>query len=366
MPALGLNQSSSCANPVLDLFTQVNGVLTNVYSIEYQIFEVTTGTPVQVFPVIVGNRATVDVNTDCPTGDRLGTGHYVARWTVPGGELIGTHRITWYFKLLVGSVEQTFTEEFEVLNVVAAGMLGYCLVADVRAEGITVTQASDARVQSAIFLASRFIDQATNRWFEPRARTVLVDGSATPALFLDMPIVGITSVKEDGALIPTTDFKIYNRHLSQGLLNPDDRNNPKLEFFGGDSLIGTSARALLDRRFWRPGQQNIEINGIFGFTDVPSGSSTSTEGITPPLISRLCVLLALRNIFPATSDDAISQQVASRLVEERTRDQSYKLGRGRIDTIGQPGSATAWTDDPEINTLLDMYRAPPVVRTTRL
>ena len=61
VPALARNQASSCANPALDLFTQVNGVLVDVAVLEFQIFDVSDPgkqqNPVQVYPTSLGARA---------------------------------------------------------------------------------------------------------------------------------------------------------------------------------------------------------------------------------------------------------------------------------------------------------------------
>lgn len=75
--------------------------------------------PVQVYPAVAGARAPVDVSALCPAGDKLSTGHFVARWTPPINEAIGSHEIRWFFRLTPASPEQTFREEFEVLVDVA-------------------------------------------------------------------------------------------------------------------------------------------------------------------------------------------------------------------------------------------------------
>lgn len=357
MARLALGETSSCTNPVLDVFTQVNGVLTDLYSLEFQVFDATGGPPIQVYPATVGDRQDVNVTDGCPVGHRLSVGHYVAEWTVPPSEPVGTHLVRWYFMLTPSSQEQQFAEEFEVLSVAASSSAGYCLVQDLCDEGVTEAQASDQLLQDRIAYASRFIDACTRRWFEPRWRTYLLDGPGHDTLFLDVPIVGIDEVAaavgdgvpEDGDLVDSGDYRVYNRHLSQGLTAPDDRDNPKLVRVGGK---------------WPRGRQNVRVTGAFGYTEVPHGSATSTEGVTPELIRRCCVLLVLRDLAKLSDADAQADAKGGRVVEERTRDQSYKRGRSRVDLLGQ-GGATAWTDDPEINGLLDLFRAPPVIRTTR-
>ena len=103
MPALARGQPSDCQNPVLDLFTQVNGILVDVAVLGFQVFDVSDPqkqlNPVQVFPATVGVRATVNAATLCPAGDKLSTGHFVARWTPPIDEAIGSHEIRWFFRL---------------------------------------------------------------------------------------------------------------------------------------------------------------------------------------------------------------------------------------------------------------------------
>jgi hypothetical protein len=343
----------------LDLYTQVSGVLTDIYSLEFQIFDATTGTAVQVYPATLGDRQVVDVGTLCPTGGKLGTGHYVAAWTVPDAEPIGTHQVKWYFKLTSGSPEQIFTEEFEVLLVSVFAGSGYAPVQDFRDQGITTAQATDEQLTAIIIRASRFIEKATRRFFEPRAMVVDLDGSGGSHLFLDQPIIAIDSIDEDDSevqLSPEPEVKVYNRHLTQGLLHPDDRDNPKIEFTSAASTFDTRRSA---RRRWRPGEQNVRVGGIFGYTDPEPPNPT---GKTPDLIRRVCVMLGMRDVFPIGSDEAIAASLAGRVTEERTRDQSVSYSPRRA--VGTAASATPWTDDPEINTILDMYRAPPVIRTT--
>lgn len=230
--------------------------------------------------------------------------------------------------------------------------MGYVTIAEARAEGITVAQASDARLQILIDLWSTFVDRATGQWFDARTLTFKMDGTGTPVLFLDVPVILITTATVDGSLVPSTDFVVYNRHLG-GLLAPDDRGNPKLEYVGVSTPWGRGRAA------WNRGTQNVELVGKFGYTD-PNGTA---DGKTPDLIKRVTIMLVVRGLALLADTDAVqAAQNAVRITEERTRDQSVSYGRGRIDLIGQ--GSTPWTDDPDINMILDMYRAPPIVRTT--
>ncbi|MGH7856740.1 MAG: hypothetical protein ACREQY_05360, partial [Candidatus Binatia bacterium] len=204
MSALARGQASSCANPVLDLFTQVNGILVDVAVLEFQIFDVSDPgkqqNPVQVHPATPGARAPVDVATLCPVGDKLSTGHFVARWTPPVDEALGTHEIRWFFRLALASPEQSFREEFEVLVEVAGfSGTGYAFVSDLRAEGVTPADASDARLQQLIALASRYVERITARFFEPRVQQVTLDGTGGRTLPLGHPIIGVEGVFIDSS-----------------------------------------------------------------------------------------------------------------------------------------------------------------------
>jgi hypothetical protein len=351
MPALARNQASSCANPTLDLFTQVNGVLVDVAALEFQIFDVSDPgkqqSPVQVHPATVGARAPVDVATLCPGGGKLSTGHFVARWTPPVNEAIGTHEIRWFFRLTPSSPEQAFREEFEVLVEVAGfSGTGYAFVSDLRAEGISVAQASDARLQSLIALASRYIERMTGRFFEPRPQTLSLDGSGGRALLIGQPIIGVDAVAVDSSPFSPADldvdaslFRVYNRHLTQGLLLPDDRDNPKIELFAADAVGNLT---------WPKGSQNVRVSGVFGYTE-PDGSPS---GRTPELIRHATKLLVMRELpLLGDVDQREDAQRRFRITSERTRDQSYTLEALRLH-----GS---FTGDPEIDNVLAAYQRPP-------
>lgn len=358
MPALARGQASDCQNPVLDLFTQVNGVLTDVAGLEFQIFDVSDPvkqqTPVQVHPATVGQRAAVDVSNLCPTGDKLSTGHFVARYTPPVSQALGTHEVRWFFKLTSSSPEQSFKEEFEVLaEVVGTGQLAYCPLQDLRDEGFTTPQVSDARLAHLIELASRYIDSVTERFFEPRQQTLELDGRGGADLLLDEPVIaveeieildqGIGGVPVTGIVDPSS-YRVYNRHLTQRLAKPDDRDNPKISFLRN----GIEPRPLLSRGFFFPrGVQNIRLNGLFGYTEA-DGTPT---GRTPLLIRDVCKRLVVREL-PLLSEAGKREDAQKRwrLIEEKTRDQSYKL-----DKLVLRG---AFTGDPQIDNVLVQFKRP--------
>lgn len=110
------NEVVDCSNPKLDLFTSLNGVLTNVAEVSFAIFDIAIpAAPVQTFPV-AGFQA-IDPGNLCPTGQRLSVGRYTALWTVDGAEPLTNHKITWRFALTVGGTVQEFEQPFNVVAI---------------------------------------------------------------------------------------------------------------------------------------------------------------------------------------------------------------------------------------------------------
>lgn len=245
----------------------------------------------------------------------------------------------------------------------------YCTLQDIRDEGVTIAEASDARVTAQIALASRYIERLTGRWFDAQTRTFKVRARNTAVLFLDHPIVSVSAiniVSGRGANLnrdelSVDDVLVFNRHLTEGLTNPDDRDNPKLEYsnFQGYEYPGS------EEANWPWGSQVVEVAGKFGYTeltpsDTPGETSDgsqvpNSDGVTPPLIVHACKLLAMRELA-LMSDPAERGEWRDRfrLESEKTADQSYKMTS--LDSLNMQG---AWTGDPEIDAIIALYVAPP-------
>jgi len=181
------------------------------------------------------------------------------------------------------------------------------------------------------------------------------------------PIIQIDSVATvfgrgsnlDRESIAVDDVLVYNRHLTEGLNDPDDRDHPRIEMVSG-SLIDYPG---LDAEFLA-GSQIIEVSGLFGYTELGPGDSVGetsdgsqiplSYGDTPELIRQACMLLVTRNI--GTLGDPASRadwRDASRVIEEKTADQSYKLAsNAQLKLFGST------TGDPEIDGILNLYRVP--------
>lgn len=110
-----------CANPKLTLDVVFGGVLVDPISVEFAVFDMDTGSPVQTFPVTPGTSQALTL-TDCPTGQRLATGQYAANWTVDAAEPQTLHRITWRWQRSATDPVETLDFDFNVAAVVATAV----------------------------------------------------------------------------------------------------------------------------------------------------------------------------------------------------------------------------------------------------
>jgi len=204
----------------------------------------------------------------------------------------------------------------------------YATVADLRAEGVTVAMAPDARLASLIEEAGKAIDQITGWFFAPRVQTLVLDGrrSSTieppfPPIRLDRLAVGGT----DLSLAPD-DLVIVGAPVDPGF------DAPRLTLRGGCCFPC--------------GRGNVTAEGLWGFTE----SDGTSEGRTPLEIRRACMSLVLRLLPPLAGEASTDARNRWRILEERTRDQSY-----RLDGVKDTGP---FTGDPEIDGVLLRYRRP--------
>lgn len=215
--------------------------------------------------------------------------------------------------------------------------MAYATVDDIRAEGVTTADADDARIEHVLDLATAFIERVTRQWFEPRELTLSLDGRGDNVLQLYVPIISIESVVLDEQELEAADYVVYNRHLTQRLLNPDDRRNPRI-------ALKSACRAFNE------GAQNVVLEGVFGFTD---WDEDDEQGVTPLQIVHVTKLLAVREVGLMNGSERFLDRNRYRIGSESTRDQSFSLG-------GNAGGSFTGdiTGDPEIDLLLHAYRAP--------
>ena len=223
----------------------------------------------------------------------------------------------------------------------------YATVADLRDEGVTVAAASDTRLGRLCEEVSALIDRVTGQFFEPRTRTFRLSGRGAPTLELPVPVIRLTRVQveyetlagSEAAPFPFVPGAVFELPLDAATL--EVRGAPVGYDYGG-SFVALRHGLLFPR-----GHGNVLLEGVWGFTE----DDGSPEGRTPLSIRRACMLLALRNLAPLADDASFEARSRWRLLEERTRDQSYRLDPAKR-------SAPVLTGDPEVDVLLAPYVRP--------
>lgn len=229
--------------------------------------------------------------------------------------------------------------------------MSYATLAEARDAGITTdaygsTLAADARVQRLLDEASEYVDRATGWWFEPRAKTLRLDGDGTQYLWLPAPIVSLTSVT-----VGDTTVEVPAGVVQYGLVADQDKDMraARLELAGGQSIYSL-ARPQPPLPVWPLGRKNVEVVGSFGYT--------KANGTSPPSEIRDAVLrLALREINQVASAASADERRRAGVYREATDGHSYEAAGG------MPGSAGSWrfgglTGDPWIDTVVARYRRP--------
>ena len=205
----------------------------------------------------------------------------------------------------------------------------YASIADLRAEGVTAAEASDARLELLLEEASRLIDRVTGWFFEPRLLTLRLSGRGGPSIELPVPPIRVDTLMLGSAELSLDPSEL----LIVGAPVQPDFDAPRFTRRHG-------------RTFPR-GHGNVVAEGLWGFTE-PDGTP---EGRTPLAVRRATMLLVLRNLAPLANDAAFEARSRWRIIEERTRDQSYKLDPAKA-------AATALTGDPDVDALLLPYVRP--------
>lgn len=203
----------------------------------------------------------------------------------------------------------------------------YATVADLRAEGVTEAMAPDVRLLALIDEAGRAIDRVTGWFFEPRSATLVLDGRGAPSLEPPVPPIRLD--------------RLEIGRMAVGL--PDE-----VVVVGAPIGPGFDAPRITLRgeRVFPRATGNVEAEGLWGYTE----SDGTPEGRTPLEIRRACMLFVLRLLHPLAGSASTDARNRWRIIEERTRDQSY-----RLDGVRETGP---FTGDPELDSILARYRRP--------
>ena len=104
---------------------------------------------------------------------------------------------------------------------------------------------------------------------------------------------------------------------------------------------------------WAKGIQNVVIKGLWGYVDEDGNG----RYMTPPLIKRACMKLAMYN-FPDLSDSEAQSEKSLRgaLRSERTDGHEYELS----DDVLAAMASNAITGDTEIDQIIRQYTMAPI------
>lgn len=347
MTALLRGEVVSASNPKLDVFIKDdNGAPTAPAQLWFQISQkVTTGSPIQVFPV--SGRQAVNVDS------ALVPGRYVANWTVPNNALIGTWSITWTARHHLASADQFYTEEFEIISAATLQPDAlYISVEDVRAAGLNTQPPDDQTILTSIQYWQQIIDRVTRQWFRPIATEFYLDGCGNNTISLPVPIISIETLRING-LNETLDPQRYRVYAGRRL--PDDRRNPRIQLvdnWGYDRDIFT-APDRAHRNVFFTGRHNQFVRGVFGYVE--------EDGSTPLPIKRAMMKLVLRDLasplVPTPGMVMTPPPLTSGMVQTEWTDGhqiSYQTSMVKPRAPGLMGLI----DDPEVQMIVKLYRAP--------
>lgn len=244
-------------------------------------------------------------------------------------------------------------------------MTVYATVQQMRDEGVTIAQASDPQLTAKIARCSQMIERWTGRWFYPKSLLLLIDGKGKDILQLGPPIISIDEVKilGQGSLYITSsdevvaldEVRVYNRHLTEQLQDPDDRNNPKVQWLTFQDL-GRRMPEVVPIAIFPRGVQNIQVTGTFGYTDYDG----TPNGKTPDLINVACMMMVVMDLAPLVDmDSRFEAMMRGRLTALRTRDQSISwAATANLRPLGTGGN---WTGNPQVDGIIASFRRPPTL-----
>ena len=223
--SLRRGETVSAANPKLQIYTQIDGILANAYSVEYRIYEAIGGISSTPTPITARTAAT-----------NISTGRYVAGWTVPASEALGLHQVRWYVVPVVGQPEQEFRDWFDVAEEALVVTAGGC---EPGTEALPVSPASPSSLTEALgihqsdVIIHSAIEQAIA---DIRANPVLLDYvfASLPRDSLTAPKYGQKEVDQAKKWFLATEIPVVMRNrldevklpaISIGLLESSEAEN---------------------------------------------------------------------------------------------------------------------------------------------
>ena len=347
------------ATPLLEFWAARDGKLEDLYALSFQVWNLDDN--VQVTPGL--GSTTVDVAVTYPTAGagRLSKGRYFATWVMPGTTKPGRHQIRWTYQFASTDTPMQARVPFEIVSEYVAEPHLLCGLLDFQAEG--VGPQNRGRELGAIRSATRTIERLTgDRFFDPRARVLTLDGTGSPWLPLPMTIIAIESVTISSFgdtfddVIDPSEYRVFARHVSEGMVPPTDRDVPKIELgpWGESSqwqpVDGWGSSS--GRRF-PEGRRNVQVKGVFGLTEYDG----TPWGRTPEQLVEVCKTLAFKELPKKGSADATSATAgapAGPLVRLKQRDQEVEWAAPGAGSV----RSGMLTGDADVDDVILSFRRP--------
>lgn len=348
MNVVSPGQVINAATPTLFfVFQDSDGAARDPFSLTYAIDDLTGSAPVEVAPPTAIDVSLLSVA-------RFGLGAFAPSWVVPLDAATGAWRIRWSWQPHEDAPVRTAFSAFDVFPFAPSRRV-YGRPSALRAKLPTTgpRAVSSVAIIEELEAAAGIIERFTRRRFYAERLSLKLDGRAPGVLLLGQVVIAVESIEIRAGYSPyilwshdATLWRVYNRHLS-GLYNPDDRDNPKIEFPSEWANDGGARTDTRRRTGFSRGVQNVVVNGWFGYTDADG----SPIGKTPSEIDRVANLIVLDNVGAAGTG-------AWRVKAESTRDQSVTFGNaGGSANSGK--FVGALTGNPLVDDVLLAFRAPP-------
>ena len=239
------------------------------------------------------------------------------------------------------------------------GGMGYITLDEVRDEGLSDGTFGDDKVNTQITLQSAIFDRLTGQWFEERSGTFLLDGNGGNTLFFPVPIITVTSLYLNGDFVtayPATSYAVYNGRAAPS----DDRQNPMIQLVRSSDIFAPFDDPQTPT--FAAGRQNQKLIGSFGYLEA--------DDTTPPLVKRAVLKMVIHALTNPLYRDPDAETLISSggagsigpKVSEKTDRHSITFTAPRISTMRM--GSLGITQDPEVEEIITMYRAPRTVEAS--
>lgn len=309
---------------------------------------------VQVYPV-------APTFADVLTTGKISLGFFYLPYTFDAAAAKGLWKIEWRWKL---ATTETVYRTWELLFYVEQsydltdddgfrGLPFRSIVApaEMRSLGLTVTQASDVRLERLIREAIDYIEKETRNWFRPVYFKSRVDGGHANTLMLPMGILGIedvwinesTSAQNHSSYRPNF-YRIDK--VDPAVQRPDPRYNPHLTVRRSASIFQGNYGSY-GNSVYGAGITNVQVAGIFGYLE--------GDGKVPAMLMRAAFKLvystAVSGSVTSSSSSVPAGQLTSRTVDFYS--ESYAQTGGSATTL-----TSVLARSPEVEQILKAHRAP--------